>query len=313
MHGVQARSVFQAALFIGITTFLFGCVLPEGDGVTARLSRVSAPSEALGPGTHSLRPSGSVPGTTWGYGEYIPAGYQDYDGWPIMISLHGIGECAGKVSLDIAVNRNGPITEMKRARMDFPMIILSPQNDAACNWDAAKLDAFVQFAINNYAVDSNRLYLAGLSLGGYGVAHYLNVHASKVAAVLAVCPGDEFTSAAATTIVQNGMPLWAAHAANDTVVTTPRAQNMIWKLWKLFGFTGTSADVLAGYPGTWSTAYLNTATDQPRWISGVAYQVGGVDITPPYLFSYHPNAGHAIWDEFYKERAVYQWLLKQSK
>src|SRR5688572_11870657 len=84
--------------------------------------------------------------------------------WPLMIFLHGAGERGTNLS-KVAVH--GP-PKIVKERADFPFVLISPQCPAGQIWETGAMMALVDKAIKEYRVDAERVYLTGLSMGGFG-------------------------------------------------------------------------------------------------------------------------------------------------
>ncbi|MEO8112395.1 MAG: hypothetical protein ABI594_20270, partial [Ginsengibacter sp.] len=116
------------------------------------------------------------------YYEYLPQGYSTTGGqkYPLMIFVHGSGETGdGSPSQLSRVLRNGPPklisqgifpTSFTVKGQTFKFIVLSPQFTV---WpDDINIDDIINYAIKNYNVDTSRIYLTGLSMGGGVVWQY---------------------------------------------------------------------------------------------------------------------------------------------
>ena len=97
---------------------------------------------------------------------YFPEGYQDKKEtkWPLMLFLHGAGERGDDLN---RVKVHGPPKLVEKGQK-LPFIIISPQCPKNQRWDDAMLTALLDHACMEYRVDTSRLYLTGLSMGGYG-------------------------------------------------------------------------------------------------------------------------------------------------
>ena len=128
-------------------------------------------SAAMGPVQAALQRqatlTATVPNTyNFKYLLYLPPGY-DPNGttqWPLMIFLHGAGERGTNPDV-VAVN--GPPMLIEKGR-DFPAIVISPQCSDSW-WDYTALELFIEDRVRQYRVDPDRVYVTGLSMGGYAV------------------------------------------------------------------------------------------------------------------------------------------------
>ena len=84
--------------------------------------------------------------------------------WPLLLFLHGSSESG----LDIEkVKTHGPPKLIARGKK-FPFINVSPQSDVPSGWDVDQLFNLLQHVKKAYRVDRDRIYLTGLSMGGFG-------------------------------------------------------------------------------------------------------------------------------------------------
>ena len=101
-------------------------------------------------------------------------------------------------------------------------------------------------------IDRDRIYLTGLSMGGFGTWALALRHPERYAAILPVCGGGERQLARRL----REMPIWAFHGDADQVVPVERSQEMIDAIKKLGGPPRFTA-----YPGvghdSWTATYDN--------------------------------------------------------
>ncbi len=156
-----------------------------------------------------------------GYLLFLPEGYNKNDGkrWPLILFLHGSGE-RGTV-LD-SVKKHGPpkIVEQKK---DFPFIVVSPQCPPGQRWYAPTLDGLLQEVIQQHAVDTSRMYLTGLSMGGYGAWEYATMYPNRFAAVAPICGGGNPDK---VWFIRN-LPIWVFHGAKDQSVPVKQSEDMV--------------------------------------------------------------------------------------
>jgi hypothetical protein len=152
-----------------------------------------------------LRPIAITDTTTFGeapprgYYEYLPSRYDDEPQrlWPVIVALHGIGECGNGslTDLDQLLDPGvGLMAYINGGNWTFHdrFIVLSPQDaNSGTYMNPTKLQAFLDFAKAHYRLDESRMYLTGLSFGGRSAWDYVNTRGmdSEFAAVVTV-PGD---------------------------------------------------------------------------------------------------------------------------
>src|SRR5437868_3893266 len=101
---------------------------------------------------------------------YLPDGYATDTAkrWPLMIFLHGSGEAGTDLN---KVKAWGP-PKLIEAGKKFPFIIVSPQAPPNTGWAVEVLRAMLNDLKQKYRVDNDRVYLTGLSMGGFGTWNY---------------------------------------------------------------------------------------------------------------------------------------------
>lgn len=159
----------------------------------------------------------------FGYHQYLPPAHAETPSAPrpLLVFLHGIGERGnGSDELD-RVLRHGPprLIEQDTWPSDRPFIVLSPQLDTTQGrWSVENIDAFIDHAVDTYAVDTNRIYLTGLSLGGYGTWAYAAAHSDRLAAIAPICGDGRTVEKHGAYCDLSGLPVWAFHGTDDSVV-----------------------------------------------------------------------------------------------
>ncbi len=123
---------------------------------------------------------------------FLPNDYGSGDKqWPLVIFLHGAGECGDDLNL---VKVHGPPKLVEQRPGDFPFLVASPQapkNDVPIidRWDGRLLSQFLDQLLADYAVDTDRVYLTGLSMGGFGTLRWAAREPKRFAAIVPICGG----------------------------------------------------------------------------------------------------------------------------
>lgn len=152
---------------------------------------------------------------------YLP---EDYDPasdekWPLMLFLHGAGERGDSLAL---VKMHGPPKLVEQGK-DFPFILVSPQCPKGQYWSIDNLKLLLKEIESNYEVDPDRIYLTGLSMGGYGTWALAMDMPGKFAAISPICGGGQAHRACAISHV----PTWVFHGAKDNVVPEKESAKMV--------------------------------------------------------------------------------------
>lgn len=183
-----------------------------------------------------------------GYWLYLPQDYEQKESWPLMLFLHGSGERGSDLNL---VKVHGPPKLIAGGR-EFPFIVVSPQCPANQRWEPIELMVLLDEIESKYRVDRDRVYVTGLSMGGFGTWE-LAVHApDRFAAIAPICGGGETFGLKQI----SHLPVWAFHGAKDNVVPVERSKVMIEELKRVGG-----NPKLTIYPDadhdSWTQAYNN--------------------------------------------------------
>jgi predicted peptidase len=166
----------------------------------------------------------------YGYYIYTPSGYDTANAaYPLLIFLHGAGEKGNSASNPTVLNlvlKNGPpfLIDSKKWAPTWPMIVVSPQCHDSW-WNATKVHELIGLIVQNYRVNRRRVYMTGLSMGGYGTFTYIEAYSSRgaIAAAVPICGGGDPSQAS------NYMstPLWAFHGEADGTVPVANSINMV--------------------------------------------------------------------------------------
>ena len=156
---------------------------------------------------------------------YLPKRYHEAEDvkLPLIIYLHGSSRRGRDVE---QVKANG-IPPLLDGMEDFDFIVASPQALANYRWQECwqpdDLILLLDHLLANYRIDPARVYLTGLSMGGYGTWACLSKHADRFAAAIPICGGGD----PAWAPEMKGLPIWAFHGEDDYVVPIARSEEMV--------------------------------------------------------------------------------------
>lgn len=150
----------------------------------------------------------------------LPEDYEQAEASPLLLFLHGAGERGDDLN---QVKRHGPprlIEEGKR----LPFIVVSPQCPATQWWQPVELAALLDEIVERYKVDENRIYVTGLSMGGFGTWALAAYQGERIAAMAPICGGGDPVK-----VKYSGRlaPAWVFHGAKDSVVPLRRSEEMV--------------------------------------------------------------------------------------
>lgn len=187
---------------------------------------------------------------------YLPPGYdQDRQAWPLLLFLHGSGERGRHLS---RVKRHGP-PHLLQEGMQLPFIVVSPQCPEGETWSVAFLDRLLDHAQGRYRVDPDRIYVTGLSLGGYGTWALAEAFPERFAAIAPVCGGGDPSRAAAL----KRLPVWVFHGEKDLLVPVRESEEMVAALREAGGNVRFTAYPDKGHD-CWTVTYENP--ELYRWL-----------------------------------------------
>jgi len=222
-----------------------------------RVVPLSATTARRQPGTSYQ--SGAV-GATVGYYTYLPDAHYLHpaERFPLLVFLHGVGERGNGTTELTRVLAHGP-PKLINLGEDFPFIVVSPQLPVTQGaWPVALVDEIIARARAETRVDSARIYLTGLSLGGFGTWSYATARPAVVAAVVPIAGAGTTGQACA----MRDVPVWAFHGDSDGTVDVSGSIDMIAAL-NACTPAPSVAPKLTIYPGvghdSWTRTYDGSA------------------------------------------------------
>ncbi len=159
---------------------------------------------------------------TYPYLVYLPNGYEKSMSkeWPLIIYLHG-SSCKGN-NLD-RLKKYGPPFYLDRG-MQVDAIVISPQCPSNRNWTSGNwFESFYKELTEKYHIDPSRVYLTGMSLGGFGTWDLASRYPEYFAAIMPLCGGGRPDMA--QTI--KDLPTWVFHGDKDRLVNVNRSVQMV--------------------------------------------------------------------------------------
>ena len=199
-----------------------------------------------------------------------PIGDRPQDGWPMLLFLHGKGECGTNIEL---VKVHGPPKRRESFALLAGSYVIAPQCPQDSWWRATALKALLdEFIAGHPDVDQNRVYLTGLSMGGYGSWSLLSHTPQSFAAAVPICGGgnplrlrdrlpadtkgihNEFEPDRLRRV--NSLPIWAFHGELDPVVPIEETHRLL-EILKEAGHTNVkfTSQSDAAHVESWQQAY----------------------------------------------------------
>jgi predicted peptidase len=166
------------------------------------------------------------------YGLFKPVNYDSKKSYPLVVYLHGSTDT---VSRDIHLYQDS-------IQQKYPCFVLTPKctnpdQGWGNTWTAAHAPTtaitleLVDELIRQNSIDKNRLYIYGISMGGFGVFSVLQKNPGKFAGAYAICGGSDTTAANKVMLT----PLWIFHGDADDIVPVRLSRNIYNKIIELGG------------------------------------------------------------------------------
>jgi len=182
----------------------------------------------------SAQQTAKVTASGIGYLEYLPQGYHsNTNEYPVVISLHGIKEKGtsstnrSSILADLAKVDNVGLPRYVKDGKKYPFILISPQLKSNYGtWPASYVMQVINHVKKHLRIDERRIYLTGLSLGGFGVWRTAGEYPDVFAAIAPVCSGGSAINKADEIAAAN-LPIWAFHGSSDRIVSYTVTTRMI--------------------------------------------------------------------------------------
>jgi predicted peptidase len=202
-----------------------------------------------------------VDSESYGYQVYLPAQIENKQKLPLIIFLHGISQ---RGSGGIVPTMGAGNALVRHYLTQIPAIALLPQCRLGSYWSDPVMEQMVMSEVaqivEEFGADEKRVYLTGVSMGGYGVWHLASRHAGRFAALVSICGGSPFTKGDRfDAIVRNvgKTPAWLFHGADDKIVPVSESRQIAAALEANGGSVKYSE-----YPGVGHNVWLNAAAEK---------------------------------------------------
>lgn len=151
---------------------------------------------------------------------YTPADYDSTanDLKPLIVFLHGSSLSGTDLN---RVRRYGTLDALEMGRK-IDAVIVAPQTPGG-GWTSGKIMNVINWVRERYKTDTNRMYVLGMSMGGYGTIDFAGTYPEEVAAAMALCGGGHLKSYCGL----NRVPLWIMHGTADKAVSVSESQKIV--------------------------------------------------------------------------------------
>lgn len=197
-----------------------------------------------------------------------PMGYKFGKKYPLVLFLHGAGE-RGDDNASTLKHAAKDFADLER-RAKYPAYVVIPQCPTDRRWsevdwskDASALPEepsdpmrnikeLLDEMVENAGVDPNRIYITGLSMGGYGTWDAIARYPDYFAAAAPICGGGD----PKTVSKFKSLPVWCFHGAKDSVVKVGRSREMVDAL-KAVGSPVQYTEYPEAQHDSWTVTYAN--------------------------------------------------------
>lgn len=248
------------------------------------LSFLVAASTARGE-TGFLERAVEVDGVTYAYQVFVPEQWSPDENWPVIFFLHGAGERGA----DGHAQTTEGLPAVLREQPDFPAVVVMPQCRRRMWWGdpAMEAQAFaaLEASMKEFEGDPDRVYLTGLSMGGYGTWAFGYKYPDKFAALVPVCGG-------VTTVRAFPAPPWhpASKAPEEPYAEAAKGIGRT-PVWAFHGSRDRRVPV-----------------DESRRLTEALKAAGG-----NVRYTEYPGVPHNSWDKAYSEKELIPWMLSQRR
>lgn len=173
-------------------------------------------------------------------------------GFPMLLFLHGAGE-RGDNPEKVKIHGPAMLCSKPEKAKDWPFLTVSPQCPGVRFWSPAQLRVLIDQICDNYPVDRSRIYVTGLSMGGFGTWGLIAHSSDIIAAAAPLCGGYDVSFAPKMAKT----PIWTFHGDADGAVKYEYTKNLVEAVKK----AGNKDIQFTTYPGVnhncWTQTYDN--------------------------------------------------------
>ena len=158
---------------------------------------------------------------------YLPPTYDYSASFPLLLYLHGAGDRGS----DLMSVREHGLPGYLSDGGKYPTIVAVPQCRKNCYWQPDELSRLLDFLEGQFAVDLERIYILGESMGGSGAWSLAHHSPQRFAAVVPLCGGGDPQAGESL----KNVPIWAFHGEQDNIVPLAESERMVNAVAKVGG------------------------------------------------------------------------------
>ena len=176
------------------------------------------------------------------YRLFIPTGYSADTSYPLVLFLHGAGERGTDNNAHLTANRGATLWAENANQASYPCFVLAPQCPSNAQWvntnwslgsysitnipistELKMVKDIIETLQTQYNIDPSRLYITGLSMGGYGTWDFILRFPTMFKAAIPICgAGDPSKASLISTL-----PLRVFHSSDDPTVPVAGSRDMV--------------------------------------------------------------------------------------
>ncbi|MEN8194101.1 MAG: prolyl oligopeptidase family serine peptidase [Bacteroidota bacterium] len=240
------------------------------------------------------------------YRLFIPK-INDENSYPLILALHGAGERGNDNKAQIKYHKLATVWADSANQEGHPCFVIAPQcpkNErwVDSNWDVDTFDFkstsisnelatvydLIEKMISEYPIDKERIYITGLSMGGFGTWYMLMKYPKLFAAAIPMSGGGDPQMVSE---IKN-IPIWNFHGDLDKAVPVEASRVMINALDKC------------------GSTVLNIPNPNSKDVLENEEQRGKI-LQSNLIYTEYKNKGHVIWKESYENPLVREWLFSK--
>lgn len=142
---------------------------------------------------------------------------------PLVIFLHGRSLSGNDLN---KVKKYGTIAALEAGRQ-IDAYVLAPQSPGG-GWKPAKIKEVMDWVVDRHNVDTTRVYVLGMSLGGIGTIDFAAAYPDEIAGAIGLCGG----STARNLSDLNKLPLWIVHGTADTAINVSQSDKVVLAMYE---------------------------------------------------------------------------------
>lgn len=235
-------------------------------------------------------------GTKLKYRLFVPVDYDSTQSYPLVLTLHGSGERGNDNETQIVNHRLATSWADPVNQANYPTFVVSPQVPSGGSWVTTPVVGTTMAILDSMArefnIDENRLYVTGLSMGGFGTWNFISHFPHKFAAAIPMSGGGNPDALPAIT----HMPIWNFHGESDGVVPANFSRVMMLGLeeaGEVVHYTHCEFGDCEGLTNAEIEALIN--------------------IGETILYTEYAGGGHVIWAESYDFPLLFPWVFQQYR